>query len=306
MMDPEENYTEDPGFPLNYEEDANIIMHRDCHFAGQFSIMLEYYENEGIGIAEDISIERIRELAAYEEQFGTNLATLLLTGSDAEKVAEVRAVYKTLREIYEVRNPKHRYPLLIADLVLTEEAIPEEEMAAIIAEKGAIVPSLIELIDSDEYYDPLYPGYGLAPGNALACLQKIGDKRAIIALFESIGRHDFFNEDVAISALWHIGEPAKEFLLKVLRSRTITEDNIRVAIALVAFEDDEEIAQACWDILHNLDVKAHPIFAGYLSLCCEGLTNLADRDAFRTLALTASVPQEVKDDMQTILHAWDS
>src|SRR5690348_4776893 len=114
------------GFPLADEQSISILMHRECHFAGQFSLMLEYYHNDGVGRVEDFSIERIQELADYEEQIGTNIAPLLLTGPDAEKVAQVREIYRNLREIYEVKNPKSRHPLLIADLILSEEAEPQK------------------------------------------------------------------------------------------------------------------------------------------------------------------------------------
>lgn len=297
-------YSEEPeGFPLNYETDAAIIMHRDSHFAGQFPSMIEYYRNEGIGVMEEFDLERIEELAAYEEKTQQNLALNVLTGADAERIGAAREAYKNLKEVYEVNNPKSKHPRLIADLILAEDPHAEEEVKAIVAEKEMIVPALIELINSEDFYDPLFPGYGLAPEHALACLQQIGDKRAIIALFESIGRHDFFNEDVAISALWHIGPPAKEFLLRVLRSKPYNEDNERAAIALVAFDEDEEIAHACWEILQGIDLKQYLLFAEYLILCCEGL-NSRDREGFKAFAASDKIPKELRGDIQTIIQSW--
>lgn len=302
--DPENDEAIDGGFSLSDENDIQIIMHRDTHFGGQFPIMLDYYRNDGIGVMEEFDIERIEELADYEARTGANLAALLLTGPDAERIAKARNAYATLKAIYETRDVKNRHPQLIADLILTEEAFPEEEINAVIAEKSAIVPHLIDIIESEDFYDPLFPGYGLAPQHALTCLQKIGDKRAIIALFESIGKHDFFNEDTAIHALQQIGPPAKEFLLRVLKSNPITYDNERAATALIAFEDDEDVASVCWELLRNLDLRSHLSFAGYLILACEGLKNPQDRQDFTALAQSPGTPRELKSEFDGIIHSW--
>lgn len=289
---------------LPNEQDVAIVLHRECHFAGQFSIMIEYYRTKNAGVMDEISLERIEELAVYEEKIGENLASLLLSGTDAERVASAREAYRNLREVYSIKNPKNRFPQLISDLILTEDPHAKKEIEAIAAEKNAIVPTLIELIESEDYYDPLFPGFGLAPSHALTCLQKIGDKRAIIALFESIGKHGFFNEDVAISALKHIGKPAKEFLLKVLNGHPITDDNERAAVALVAFEEDDEVVQACWKILQTLDCKQFLGFAIYLVLTCEGLTNPDDRNDFRKFANTEQLPRQLKTEMANVIHSW--
>lgn len=295
-------YSED--FPLNYEVDATILMHRDSHFSGSFDIMLEYYRNDGIGAMEELPIERIEELAEYEKRLGQNIAPLILTESDAEKVGKAREAYNNLREMYSIPNPKSPFPLLIADLILTEDAEPEAEIAAIVKQSSPIVPTLIEFIESDDYYDPLFPGYGMAPQHALTCLQRIGDKKAIIALFESIGRHDFFNEDIAISALWHIGKPAKDFLLRVLRSHPYNEDNERAAIALIPFKDDPEVSQASFQLLKEIDLKQNLIFASYLALGCEGLQSPEDRQVFKDIAHSPRLPKELKVDMDVILKTW--
>lgn len=299
----DEEYAEDE-IQLNDETDAAILMHRDSHFGGQFPIMLEYYRNDGVGIMEEFTLGRIEELAAYEMRTGTNLAALLLSGPDAERISKAREAYANLKAIYETKNHRNRHPQLIADLILSEDFEPNAEIDAVVAEKSAIVPTLIDLVNNEDFYDPLFPGYGHAPGHALICLQKIGDKRAIIALFESIGKHDFFNEDTAIQALFHIGAPAKEFLLKVLRSKPITYDNERAATALVAFEEDEEVAHACWEVLRELDLRTNMGIAGYLILCCEGLKKVEDREAFIELSKSEKVPRELKVDFEAIKHAW--
>ncbi len=185
--------------------------------------MLDYYLNEGKGIHPDFDLERIYALTKIEKEMKADLAPLMLSGADAEKVAKSKGAYKKLKHLYEKHKPETKQMRLIADLILSEEIDPVEEMQAIVEEKAAIVPALIEVIKSEDYYDPLFPGYGLAPSLAAKCLGLIGDKRAIIALFESIGQGDFFDDDVALEALRNIGKPAKDFLLKVLHRKQITE-----------------------------------------------------------------------------------
>ena len=39
-------------FPLTDELDHAILMHKDVHFGGNFSLMIEYYKEEGKGVIE--------------------------------------------------------------------------------------------------------------------------------------------------------------------------------------------------------------------------------------------------------------
>ena len=110
-------------------------MHRDAHFGGLFSIMLEYYQQEKKGVQPEFDISRIESLAALEEQLKQNLAALFLAAHEIQKVADAREAYQRLRDIYEVKKTKTPYPRLIADLILSEEDEPEAEIAAISAKK---------------------------------------------------------------------------------------------------------------------------------------------------------------------------
>ena len=212
--------SEDPSsfeqFPLVDAVDHDILMHRDAHFGGLFSIMLDYYKNGGKGVQPEFNLSRIEKLDALEKQLKQNLAALFLSAQEVEKVADSRQLYQRLRAIYDVKNPKNLYPQLIADLILSEEEEPKKEMDAIVSEKDKIVPFLIELLRNEELYNPLFPGYGQAPFLAGQCLGKIGDKRAIISLFEMLGQGDFFADDQIIQALKMIGPPARDFLLQIL------------------------------------------------------------------------------------------
>lgn len=212
-------------FPLVDALDHEILMHRDSHFGGQFSIMLDYYRNQGKGVQPDFELSRIERLATMEEQIKQNLAALFLESHEVQKVADAREAYQNLRAIYGIKKPKTPYPQLIADLILSEDEEAAAEIAAIVEHKDKIVSHLIELLRNEALYDPLFPGYGQAPFLAVKCLEMIGDKRAIISLFEALGHSDFFGDDQIVKALKAIGKPAQEFLLHVVKGKPLNEDN---------------------------------------------------------------------------------
>ncbi len=292
--------------PIVDEIDCAILMHRDAHFSGLFPIMLDYYRENHKGVQQEFSIERIERLMELEKESNQNLAGLLLGGFEAEKVAEARDAYRKLRLLYESKNPKTPYPTLIADLIFSEEEEPEAEIAAIIAHKEKIVPFLIDLIRSEQFYDPLFPGYGTAPFLAVKCLEKVGDKRAIVALFEAIGKGDFFGDEQMIKALKSIGEPAKHFLLRVLYGKMINEDNERAAIALIEFKDDPEVAESCFRLFCDPEVQKDPCLPTYLISICAGL-NLPDlRQEFENYASQLSERSLLKKDMECVVKEWKS
>jgi hypothetical protein len=301
LEDMQEEFEE---FHLANAMDVAILMHRDVHFGGNFDLMLEYYVKGEKGINPLFEIERIQFLAASEVEMKKNLAAALLTASDAETVAKAKKAYKQLRELYEIHNPQKKYPLLIADLILTESEDPQEEIAAIVNEKGAIVPALLELIQSEDFYDTLFPGYGLAPSLAMKCLGLIGDKRAIIALFEAIGTKDFFDDSIAIEALHSIGDPAKKFLLTVLQGKPLNTDNERAAMALIAFKNDPEIAEICLKMLQETTVLKQILLATYLILNCETLSLDSQKEKFRQLETDPRFPKMLRQDFQAVIKAW--
>lgn len=295
---------ETTGFPVADSKDHAILMHRDAHFGGNFDFMLKYYASGGKGMSPAFDIEQIQALAEVEKKAQANLASLMLSGPEAERVALAREAYKKLRKVYETHVKISENARLIADLILSEEEHPQAEIDAIANKKEAIVPLLIDLLRSEDFSDPLFPGYGFAPSLAAECLGKIGDKRAIISLFESIGAFDYFDEEIALSALKKIGEPAKAFLLKVLQGKPINEDNERAAIALIPFKDDEEVAKTCLKMLQDPDFKKDLALSTYLVLACEGLKSQADKDLFKTLSNDKSLPKELLQDMATISKLW--
>lgn len=292
-------------FPIIDAVDHEILMHRDAHFGGQFPIMLEYYRKEGKGVQPEFDIPRIERLAALEEQLKQNLAALFLAAPEVQKVADAREAYKKLRAIYEVKKPKTHFPQLIADLILSEEEEAEAEIEAIVAEREKIVPALIDILRSEELYDPLFPGYGLSPFLAVKALGRIGDKRALISLFEALGQGDFFADDQIIKALKAIGEPAREFLLHVIKGRPINEDNEKAAIALIAFKDEDGVADVCFELLQQPDVQKDPCLPTYLVLICAGLKDSAKREAFKKMAQNNHLPSLLQEDMKGVIHDWE-
>jgi len=290
--------------PLAYSIDNAILMHRDAHFGGNFDLMLDYYKKNGRGISQEFDVARIEQLYRAQRQGGKDLAPLLLSGAEAEKIARVRMAYKRLRSLYEVKNQKNRLPLLIADLILAEEEDLPAAIDAVVAEKGTIVPSLIELLRSEDFYDPLFPGYGEAPTYAAQCLGKIGDQRAIISLFEAIGDADFYSEGMLLEALHAIGTPAKTFLLRVLHSQPINADNEKAAVALIAFKGDPEVVEACINMLETIDLKNNELFATYLVLACEAISSPEQRKRLLELAQRKDFPKNLQKDIQLIAQNW--
>jgi len=291
-------------FPVIDAVDHQILMHRDVHFGGLFSVMLDYYRQERKGIQPEFSLSRIERLAALQEGFRENLAALFLAAHEIQQVADARDAYRKLRAIYEVKNAKTFHPRLMADLILSEEGEPEGEIAAIAAEKEKIVPSLLDLLRSEAFYDPLFPGYGQAPMLAVECLSRIGDKRAIISLFEALGQGDFFADDQIIKALKAIGMPARDFLLHVLKGRPLNEDNEKAVIALIAFKDDEEVARHCFDLLQEPDVQKDPCLPTYLILASAGLKDPVQRKTFEALAKDPHFFPLLSKDIKGIVHDW--
>lgn len=288
--------------PLLDEIDLEILMHRDAHFGGNFGIMIEYYENEGVGVMPDFDLERIIELQTIQEELGEDLSAKLLSMPAFEEIAKAKALYLKLQEVYD--HKKATIPILISDLILTEEEEPMEEITAIIKEGEKMVEPLIYLIDSTDFYNPLFPGYGRTPAFAAVCLDKIGDPKAIPHLFSALGGENLDLEEIFISSLVAFGLPAKTFLLKRLTGKPLNKDNLNAAIALAFFPTDEKIAKAALKLLGDEQNLSNESFAPYLICLCEGLEDPDERKAFKDLTKKPSFPKELKLDGQTILHSW--
>lgn len=269
-------------FPLIDETDHAILMHKDAHFNGSFAIMLDYYVNEGKGTIDTFELERIQALALIEEQYQVFLSEELLSDEEKKEVIRSKIKYRSLKELYDL--PSHPSQK-IADLIFSEEMDPLEEIEALSMTPEAI-PLLIDLIQEDDFYNPLFPGYGLAPLHAIECLGQLKAKEAIIPLFECLGKSEFFGEEAVIQALFAIGDPAKEFLLSRLKKTPISKENENAAIALLPFKDDSRISDTCLHLLEIPEVQQNPLFFTYLLLLCDELKE--DRQKNQLLQISNS------------------
>ncbi len=282
--------TED--IPLMDADDLTILMHRDAHFGGQFPIMIEYYTRGGKGALLDL--DRIEQLAKVEAELGDNLASIMLSDAELQMIGEAQGAYQQLRAIYELAEEANPRPRLIADLILAEDEEEEEAIKAVVEQGEAIVPELIQLLRSENFLDPLFPGYGTAHSAAAGALGQIGSKEAIIPLFEALGEED---ADI-IEALVSLGEPAKAFLLKVVQIKPLSLDTERAAAGLSAFPADEKIASVALSLLKEEEVRKALPLSAYLAICCAGL---ADKTPLQEIANMPDLPDMTRDELVSLM-----
>lgn len=293
-----------PPFSMDNAEDHSILMHRDAHFAGNFDEMLSYYKNGGPGCFSEIEIPQIEKLAQAEKRIGKDLAQIILSEDEKEKVTKSKQAYIALREIYEQPKAENKHARLIADLIFSENEDPEEEIEAIVKEKGLIVTSLLDLLRSEDFADPLFPGYGMAPNLAARCLGAIGDKRAMILLFEAIGESNIIAEEHILKALKSIGQPAKEFLCKIVQAKPINTDNEQAAIALLQFADDTDVQNIALKMLQDKNVLQNFFLTSHLILLCESVQDEEKKNQFITIFEDPSVPRNVKREASLIIKSY--
>ena len=291
-------------YPLMDKIECDILMHKDVHFSGKFSLMIEYYEEEGRGCCEDFDIEHIYRLYKIEEENQQNLSSLYLSGSDMERVGRAKNAYQKLKSLFEINSPHAKQPQLLANLIFAEENELNQSMTAVIEQGKSIVPSLIALLKSDSFHDPLYPGYGQAPTYAAYCLGKIGYSQAIIPLFEGIGQGDPYQDDTLISALIELGEESKAFIIQQLQSRPISQDNIRAAMVASGFSEDPVIQSICLNELQTGEVLKNETLLSYLIMPCHELKKESQRLLFRCLTQQENFPSKLKEEVEAIIQSW--
>lgn len=301
------------------EEDKEILMHRDAHFAGNFDAMLESYREEKRGAVLDVSLKRIESLYNQEKGLKKNIAPYLLSGTDSEKIAESKKMYAELRSLYEQQGDKENISTAIADLILTENEEPQEEIEKVISYADQAITPLIELINSQLFQDPLFPGYGKAPlaaATALGQLYAHSDAQNLSAtknillpkvlrsLFDLMRQNNTDYEETALAALRSIGASAKEFLMKQLAAKPITQDNEQAAVALHIFADDADIATFCFKMLQDKELQKKASIALYLVLGCESLP-MPLRNEFIKLVQSGVFPEEVRREAEATSKYWD-
>jgi hypothetical protein len=287
--------------PLLNAIDVEILMHRDTHFGGSFAVMREYYEKDGIGVMPDFELSRINELNSLEESLGENLNEKVLPPGAQEEVKRAKELYLSLREVYESSLPM---PKALSDLILTEKENPQKEIKIVTSFGKEIAEALLNLLNSTDFYNPLFPGYGRAPLLAAKCLAKMKHIDAIPHLFHTLGQENFLVDEDLISALVSFGQPAKEFLLRRLQKRPLSKENEHAAIVLSSFPLDEEIALIALSELSQKEVLSREHLASYLICACEGLKKEKDRQIFIFLANQESTPASLKPEFLFISHTW--
>lgn len=288
--------------PLLDTIDIEILMHRDVHFGGNFGIMLDYYKKNGIGSMPDFDETRIYELKLAEEQQEGDLSEAMLPDLAKTQVEKAKEMYRELRSVYE--EDKGEIATLLSDLILAEDDDPKEEIEAIVHKSDSIVMPLCELLGTDLLFDPLYPGYGRAPILAAKCLEKIQDTRAIDPLFQALGQDNFFTDEAIIHALVSFGGQAKAFLIQRLTDLPYSKDNERAAIALAAFQLDEEIANAFMQVLRSEDLAKHVPLGIYAACGLTELENESLREEFMLLGERDTLHAQVKDEIKLISSIW--
>lgn len=289
--------------PLIDTIDLEILMHRDVHFGGNFSIMLEYYENDGVGAMPDFEISRIKKLLQEEERLSINLSDSLLPDAAKHSCEMAKEMYFSLREVYEDKNSKE-LQVLISDLILSEDEHPTKEIEALVAYGKPALKPLIDLLHTDKLYDPLFPGYGRSPIFAAEVLAKIQDEKAIAPLFGALGQENFFTDEAMITALASFGKKAEAFLLSQMEMRPFSKDNEHAAIVLTSMPESEAVAKSCLKLLKEKDVRNNESFANYLILGCSGLKTSSEKEEFKSLA--KDLPGYIKSEMHLIAKSWSS
>ncbi|MFN0065772.1 MAG: hypothetical protein ACKVOH_06015 [Chlamydiales bacterium] len=300
----EESVMDEESLELTDEMDHEILMHRDAHFGGDFDVMLLYYNSGGVGVDPDFDIGRITYLKEVEEQLSNNLAALILTPEEMDRVAKARRSYEKLKEVYELGEEVARLPRMIADLILTEEEEPQELIASIVEEGNRVIPELLDIVNTLAAYDPLSPGYGFAPGLAIICLGKLRAKEAIVPIFERFGTDMVFEEEVLLEALQDLGESAKEFLLSIVKSRPITTDNIHAAFGLTCFPNDSSVATTAYEQLQDPDVRNKPLLSTYLLCACDALVGTPHKEAFIAMSKDPAISANMRLEIEAIVRDW--
>ncbi|MEZ5315294.1 MAG: hypothetical protein R3E91_03670 [Chlamydiales bacterium] len=294
-------------YTLTDELDHQILMHRDAHFGGHFDIMISYYDQKDhIGIYPEFESKRILYLKEIERQLGKNLAPLMLTGAEAEQVARSRRAYEKLKAIYTIEKPKDLISsdYLIADLILSESKYPKQEITAIVSQGKRMLPELLQIIKSEYAYSPLFPGYGYAPYFTILCLSQIKDPSTIIPLFEILGREIVFDEEVILDALRAIGEPAKQFLLQLLKGRPFTQDTTHAAFALTVFSKELEVAIAALKELQDPRVWAMPLLRSYLLYNTESIQGYKEQKMLFQMVDHPEIPMDFRKEIEKMIQNW--
>jgi hypothetical protein len=286
--------------PLLNTVDLEILMHKDAHFGGSFQVMIDYYENDGIGVQEDFELDRIKDLRDFDKD--GHLSSQVLPDASKNEVIFSSSLYKKFKESYEKKEP---LPPKISDLILSEKEIPTEEINALVAIAELSTQPLLEILEQDHFYNPLNPGYGRSPINASLALRKIQNNDTIPQIFQCLGKS--FNVDEAIiNTLITFGKDGSDFLQERLESTPYTHDNYIAAMALSSFPLNDETATVALSLLKDEKTYKHKDYIPYLICICEGLSTTEQREEFIQLSQSKWVDVSVKREIKLIATFWSN
>ena len=262
------------------------------------------------GAVLDVPLKRIEALREKEKSLGADIAPLLLSGSDAEKIQIAKKFYQELRTLFE-KGKDEKIVKEIVNLILSEEEEYENDVEALLLIGKPVIPYLIEVIQSQTFKDPLFPGYGKAPLAAAYALGKLQAEEAITALFELLSENPEEYEEVVTGALIRIGKKAQEFLMRQVGKKPITSINEQATTVLLSFEAEDAdeaigvaIAELFFSLLQDKEIIKIVPFACYLALGCEKLPENR-RDAFKKLLSDLNTPGQVKEEIKLLSKQWD-
>ena len=286
--------------PLLDSIDLEILMHKDAHFGGSFSTMIEYYRKEGIGAQEDFDIRRIQDLAALDTD--GHLSAEMLPESAKNDVIFSKELYKKFKDCYEEDDA---LPKALADLILSESYDPSEEIKALSFHQKRAVKPLVEILLQDRFYNPLNPGYGRGPVNAALTLKDIGNTDAIPYLFNALGK-SFSIDEILINTLASFGKDTIDFLEDRIQGKPYTNDNYLSAMALASFPINDETAKLALSLLTRKETFDHPSYTSYLVCICEGLEAESDRKQFIEIAKSKNLTSSIAKEMALIISFWQN
>ncbi len=251
-------------FNLTNESHHMILMLRDAHFRGHFDLMLQSFYNENfIGNNLNIDISEIEYLEKIEKKIQQNLAPLILSANEAERIYKSRLMYENLKKVYFLKNKNNNEKSkILADLLLIEFFPFDKEVNAVIQLKDDIIPDLLNIINNPNFYDPVFPGFGEIPKIAIECLSKINNPKVIPHIFSLLGKENLSDDDLSFF-LSQFNENAKKFFFKILISLPITKDHSIAAFCLTRFNDLETI-KFCEELLYIPEYHKDPLLLYYL------------------------------------------
>ena len=293
--------THQTSLPLLDEGDIQVVIQCATHFGANFSIMRDYYQNpQAPGVHCEITLEQIEQLEKFAATAKRDLISLL-SPSDRIQIEESQTAYAQLKQIYQINSEQIIPAQKLADLILSEEEEPLEEITAIVNLGEKAIEPLIGVLQDDRFYQSSFPGYGRAPELAARCLKKIKSPRSISVLFSRIGKGDFFFEDVVLETLAAIGEPAREFLERKLVSKPITAENENAAMSLVHFPPCEECIKKVIALLDDESFRCHTVLLAHLVLIAIATTDPEKIEKLHHLRSDASLPEIVRIDLSQLL-----